>query len=159
MSSKHLRVISVIIGIFGVIFGIILGATCKINTSEWYSSARYVFNVGLMFETWIAFDLIVLLFNWCASVLGRLENIEKAICGDKAEDTSSSYKSLFNAATEKMKTINSNISNSEEGTVDKSMPTAPAPTHVSDNEWKCPNCGKVNQNYTGTCGCGQQKPR
>lgn len=28
----------------------------------------------------------------------------------------------------------------------------------SSNEWKCPNCGRINQNYTGTCGCGQQKP-
>ena len=27
------------------------------------------------------------------------------------------------------------------------------------NEWKCPKCGKINQNYVGTCGCGQQKPR
>lgn len=158
MSSKHLRVISVIIGIFGVIFGIILGATCKINTSEWYSSAKYVFNVGLMFETWIAFDLIVLLFNWCAAVLGKLENIERAICGDKAENTSSSYKTLFNAAAEKMKTINTNTTPSN-GTFETSTPTNPAPTHISENEWKCPSCGKVNQNYTGTCGCGQQKPR
>lgn len=29
----------------------------------------------------------------------------------------------------------------------------------SSNEWKCPNCGKIQQNYVGTCGCGQQKPR
>ena len=25
-------------------------------------------------------------------------------------------------------------------------------------EWKCPNCGKINQNYVGTCGCGAAKP-
>ena len=158
MSSKHLRVFSVIIGIFGVVFGVILGATCKINTSEWYSSAKYVFNVGLMFETWIVFDLIVLLFNWCAAVLGKLESIERAICGDNPENASSSYKSLFSAAAEKMKTINTNTTPGN-GTFETSTPTAPAPTHVSENEWKCPNCGKVNQNYIGTCGCGQQKPR
>ncbi|MBQ9514575.1 MAG: hypothetical protein IJR57_00555 [Ruminococcus sp.] len=27
-----------------------------------------------------------------------------------------------------------------------------------ENEWKCPNCGKINQNYVGTCGCGERKP-
>ena len=27
------------------------------------------------------------------------------------------------------------------------------------NEWKCPNCGKINQNYVGTCGCGAAKPK
>lgn len=26
------------------------------------------------------------------------------------------------------------------------------------NEWKCTACGKINQNYVGTCGCGQVKP-
>ena len=25
------------------------------------------------------------------------------------------------------------------------------------NEWKCKNCGRINQDYVGTCGCGQHK--
>lgn len=25
------------------------------------------------------------------------------------------------------------------------------------NTWKCPKCGKLNANYTGTCGCGSSK--
>lgn len=24
---------------------------------------------------------------------------------------------------------------------------------------KCPNCGKINQNYVGSCGCGAPKPK
>jgi hypothetical protein len=28
----------------------------------------------------------------------------------------------------------------------------------SHNEWKCPNCGKINANYVGSCGCGTKKP-
>lgn len=28
----------------------------------------------------------------------------------------------------------------------------------AQGEWKCPACGKVNQDYVGTCGCGQLKP-
>lgn len=27
------------------------------------------------------------------------------------------------------------------------------------NEWKCPKCGKINKNYVGSCGCGEEKPR
>lgn len=27
------------------------------------------------------------------------------------------------------------------------------------NSWTCPKCGKVNQNYVGTCGCGEAKPK
>lgn len=29
---------------------------------------------------------------------------------------------------------------------------------VGDNEWRCPSCGKINQKYVGTCGCGERKP-
>ena len=29
---------------------------------------------------------------------------------------------------------------------------------AGENEWKCPNCGVINQNYVGTCGCGEAKP-
>lgn len=28
----------------------------------------------------------------------------------------------------------------------------------SANEWKCPKCGKINQNYVSSCGCGETKP-
>ncbi len=28
---------------------------------------------------------------------------------------------------------------------------------AGDNEWKCSKCGSINQNYVGTCGCGQTK--
>ena len=27
-----------------------------------------------------------------------------------------------------------------------------------NNEWKCPKCGKIHQNYVGSCGCGEKKP-
>ena len=27
------------------------------------------------------------------------------------------------------------------------------------NSWICPKCGKINQNYVGTCGCGKGKPK
>ena len=30
---------------------------------------------------------------------------------------------------------------------------------VASNEWVCPKCGRKNQNYVGTCGCGEVKPR
>lgn len=32
------------------------------------------------------------------------------------------------------------------------------PKQVGIGEWKCTNCGRINKNYVGTCGCGQHKP-
>lgn len=28
---------------------------------------------------------------------------------------------------------------------------------VKSNEWRCPECGKINPNYVGTCSCGHSK--
>ena len=30
---------------------------------------------------------------------------------------------------------------------------------LNKNEWICPKCGRTNQNYVGTCGCGEVKPK
>ncbi len=40
---------------------------------------------------------------------------------------------------------------------EKEVPAAPEKV-AGENEWKCPSCGKINQNYVGTCGCGERKP-
>lgn len=29
---------------------------------------------------------------------------------------------------------------------------------TSSTQWKCSACGKINENYVGTCGCGEEKP-
>lgn len=29
---------------------------------------------------------------------------------------------------------------------------------VPKDSWKCPECGRYNANYVGTCGCGTRKP-
>lgn len=29
----------------------------------------------------------------------------------------------------------------------------------SSEVWRCPSCGRVNQNYVGSCGCGCSKPK
>jgi len=40
----------------------------------------------------------------------------------------------------------------------KDMDNSRAPKgQVAKGEWTCPTCGRVNQNYVGTCGCGTTK--
>ena len=45
----------------------------------------------------------------------------------------------------------------QETAVPNNIPRAPQGS-AGPNEWKCPTCGVVNQNYVGTCGCGTRRP-
>ena len=50
------------------------------------------------------------------------------------------------------------ISNAAEGS---GSPEGKSPVEdrpLTANEWKCPKCGRINQNYVGTCGCGEERP-
>ena len=47
----------------------------------------------------------------------------------------------------------------EEPSEEKPAKDAAPEREAGENEWKCPSCGKINQNYVGTCGCGQGKPK
>ena len=39
-----------------------------------------------------------------------------------------------------------------------SINSAQAQYQATTGQWYCPNCGKPNQDYVGTCGCGTRKP-
>ena len=44
--------------------------------------------------------------------------------------------------------------------IHQEAPSAPqGNAEPAAGEWKCPKCGKINKNYVGTCGCGEEKPR
>lgn len=139
MKSKFLKVVALLLPLIGIIFGIILGFACKVNASDEWWYVKLKFNIGLMFETWIFFDLLALFFGWLASVLKKLENIERSICGVScARNTNTPLNSYVQTAENQ---IHSELN-----------------IESPENAWICPKCGKINQNYVSTCGCGERKP-
>ena len=143
MKSSKMKIIAALLPFIGAVFGIVLGFACQINVeTKWYNSADYVFNTGLMLETWIFFDLLGIFFSWLASVLQKLENIERSICG-----TTNTYSGTSNSSF----TFTGNNSNYSHVNTPQQQAGA--------GEWKCPSCGRINQNYVGTCGCGQVKEK
>lgn len=47
------------------------------------------------------------------------------------------------------------------GNVEESSSTSPSNAFLNKtpkDSWKCPECGRYNANYVGTCGCGTRKP-
>ena len=39
------------------------------------------------------------------------------------------------------------------------IPLYGSKTNPKGDEWVCPKCGKINQSYVGTCGCGEKKTK
>lgn len=157
--SNFFIIISVMITIGGLIFGIVLGNVCKYDYSSWSSSPKYMFNVGLMFQTWIISDIISLAFYWMACVLGKMENIEMAL---GAENNSGSFLSEINNRLNNRNTVVNSADNNSFGhveTPDNVDTVSPQNVISGDDEWVCPNCGNVHKNFVGSCGCGQMRPK
>ncbi|MBQ7504644.1 MAG: hypothetical protein IJT79_04935 [Ruminococcus sp.] len=161
-NSSFFKVIAAIITFGGAIFGIVLGAVCKVDVSGIFESAKLRFNVGLMIQTWIISDIIALAFYWMSAVLSKLENIEKALgAGNDSEtllsDINNMVSSLKESASSQNSTKSASISNSIKTHSEKT--STQQNNIVKTNEWKCPNCGKIHQSYVGSCGCGEEKPK
>lgn len=140
MTSKGAKAFALITIIIGIIFGIAMGAYYKVDVNDSIWSKDYEFNGMLMIKTWMIFDAVGFFFFWLSSALKKLENIEKALNNDNTKTTAPA--DTYNSALFKK---------SEDSQAPKGQPAA--------DEWKCPKCDKVNQNYVGTCGCGEIKPK
>ena len=157
--SNFFIFISVLISIGGLIFGIVLGNVCQLDISEWHERAILRFNVGLMIQTWIISDIIALAFYWMACVLDKMENIEKAL---GAENNSGSFFSEINNEIKNRNPVINSVKKNSTGQVDSNIHVdkiKPQSVVSGDDEWVCPNCGKVHKNYVGSCGCGQTRPQ
>lgn len=89
---------------------------------------------------------------------GNIDSNNTSISSFKNENnngSSQAYGSINAETTETPKPVFKNI-NTESIETPKPVKKERVP---SENEWKCPKCGKINQNYVGTCGCGEMKPR
>ena len=93
-------------------------------------------NFGICLLVWITTFLYAIIYFGIGTILKKLESIENAQ-NFYRNNTPTSISSTNNF-TDKLSSISSiSIKNT--------------------SEWKCNKCGKINQNYVGTCGCGQTK--
>lgn len=118
------------IGVGGALAGIFLGLIAS--------------NFFVTLQTWISAAILTLVFVFLGSVLDSLDKISNQLSALKEEKnlpyTEASAPGSIAAAP---------IFQDHR----QAKPAAPG-----TNEWACPQCGKVNQNYVGTCGCGEEKP-
>ncbi len=131
MRSNIFKGLTIVILILGLIGGIVLGFQIP---SVNYNTLSSEFNFGLMIGSWIGTAILSFIFYGVYSILLYLEQLG---AGDEnITVNTSSYQNVND---------NNSKNNKSEEKADSSS-------------WKCPICGKVNQNYVGTCGCGTTKP-
>lgn len=134
MKSKTIKIVAILLPIIGIVFGIILGMACKVDVSDDWWTEDLKFNIGLMLETWIFFDLLAVFFGWLSSVLSKLENIEKTICGTSENKyTKTDYFQPVKTAVQEP--FKSNFVSSEKCT-----------SYID-----CPKCGETNSSQSKFC--------
>ncbi len=118
---------------------IILSIILAIVFGRDYSYSRYEFHFGFF----ILILIVSLIFDYvfCLLVYGF---------GQLIENTEPREVYIAEKPTFENKEIKSENTKSKNTFEEKREPSA--------NEWKCPKCGKINQSYVGTCGCGEKKP-
>lgn len=136
--SSIFKMLAIIVGVLGGIGGIVLGflipsfdlasiAAAALSNTRVETS----FNISLMLITWIFTIFPVMIFLGFYFILEKLEAIEFRQVNNS--DSTSAFKNI-------------NV---------ETKPSVKTPPQVG--EWKCSQCGKINKNYVGTCGCGTSK--
>ena len=128
MKSQTFKTITGVIGILGVIGSILSGFIFKTIKFGSGFNVFKKFNIQLCIGGLISTLIICLVFYGISCILLYLEDIKGKL--DKKETIPTK-----------------NIISSK-----------PTPVKEDENTWECPSCGKINQNYVGTCGCGTIKP-
>lgn len=139
--SKIFRIIGIVIAVLGAIGSIGSGFLFQTPRIKEGLYGTYTvgtdFNYIVMIAGFLSIGLLCLFIFGIAFILEFLEKIEKQLSEIDIKDPIN--KPLFK-----------NISNALSSALI-------AQKLAESDEWKCPNCGKINKNYVGTCGCGQHK--
>lgn len=142
-SAKPAKVISIINGKMSSAGS--LGGSSK--AVEMYSTLFYIFIVlGIIF-------LILSIVMFCAGESSKSENTNV-----NSKENTEKDKPRFVECPNCGELNSSNNSKCFKCKTDLSAIIIKRQT-VASNEWVCPKCGRKNQNYVGTCGCGEVKPR
>lgn len=142
-SAKPAKVISIINGKMSSAGS--LGGSSK--AVEMYSTLFYIFIVlGIIF-------LILSIVMFCAGESSKSENTN-----ENSKENTEKDKPRFVECPNCGELNSSNNSKCFKCKTDLSAIIIKRQT-VASNEWVCPKCGRKNQNYVGTCGCGEVKPR
>jgi len=147
MSSKVYKIISAIIGVIGFIGGIVCGKVFEIRTLKYSSSVSSAFdkyethfNSTLMLSIWLGAILLVLIFLGISAILSNQESImSKLNNSNQPEQTNES-----NIKIQKAEEI-------KEETVAKKLVQNIQDREPSDDEIKCPHCGKIQNKSIKRC--------
>lgn len=102
------------------------------------------------------------IFFWAAIILGIIMIILGIVClcskGTNKTDSSSSTEECSTIFIKCPNCGEKNGSNNEYCFKCKTLLHSSTPP-IQSNHWVCPNCGRENENYVGTCGCGEVKSK
>lgn len=146
MKSTLFKNVTALVAIIGIIGGIVSGNVFKaidfdnlISLNGLNNGLNTKFNFGLMISCWVGTALLCLIFYGFACILEHLE---------KLDDNSFKLVQQKNELDKKEKPATAAI---------PTKPIKKTEQSLNPGDWICPECGRVNGKYVGTCGCGHVK--
>lgn len=141
--------------VIDIVFGIIYIIVMISDMSSHQIAAKYF--TEYFFEHYF-FKYIVVLLGVEIGI-GILEYLFRKKAKSIDAEAKSAYKSYLykiNGGTP-VKSLSSIFSDSNSKNLGYSSKANPPRTSIPANGWRCPDCGRVNASYVGTCACGRRK--
>ena len=157
--GKKIKGLCVAVTVIGIIASFIIGLTMIIEAAKSRNSTAGII-IGILvivlgsLESW----LISLFSYGYGQMIDSLQNIEEKITGETESYVSDNMSNFMKSVLDQQhidsldKDQNNTNHNDDQPVAQPQQESVPGP-----DEWKCKNCGKINKNYVGTCGCGQPK--
>ena len=157
--GKKIKGLCVAVTVIGIIASFIIGLTMIIEAAKSRNSTAGIIIGILVIVLGSLVSWLISLFSYgYGQMIDSLQNIEEHITGN-TESYAPDNMSNFMKSVSGQQQIDSLYKNQNNANHNDDQPIAqPQQARIpGPDEWKCNNCGQINKNYVGTCGCGQLK--
>lgn len=150
--GEKIKALAKVVFVIGILISVIGGLVSSIALgSVMHGFAILVFFGSVVVGVIAAYISSMFLYGFGELISNSKKLVEN---GNAPQEFNSNTANTNISAEQQTANVSNNTTMSQPATKESEEKEA----EPNSNEWKCPKCGKIHQNYVGTCGCGEKKP-